>query len=167
MRRLALTVMALLAALPASAASADTLLVADPTAANVTVYGRPAAWWRRADDGTFRLVVRNGGEVADAPVPTSGHPFDPDLGPTSGNRRVVVSARDGALYRYDVGAGGEQKIAALSSSATDRAPSFFKDAIAFSRTDGPRPGWYLARPGRALKRLGRDGPPGAGPARPP
>jgi hypothetical protein len=71
---------------------------------------------------------------------------------------VVVYARGGDLYRYDVGAAAEQKIAALSTRATEAAPSFFKDAVAFARTDGSRPGWYLARPGRPLTRLSRDVP---------
>src|SRR5204863_329617 len=67
MRRLTLILTALITLLPTATASADTLLVADPSAANVTVYGSTAAWSRRADDGTYRLVVRDGGQVADAP----------------------------------------------------------------------------------------------------
>jgi hypothetical protein len=145
-------------AIAAPAASADTLLVADPSASNVTVYGSTAAWSRKADDGTYRLVVRSGGQVADAPVPSSSAPYDPDLGPTASNGRTIVYARGGDLYRYDVGAAGEQKITALSSSATERAPSSFKGAVAFARVGGSRPGWYLARPGRALKRLTKDAP---------
>ena len=140
-------------AVPA-AASADSVLVSDPSASNVTVYGSTAAWSRKADDGTYRLVIRNGGEVADAPVPPSSSPYDPDLGPTSGNARVVVYARGGDLYRYTVGSGAELKIAALSSKAAERAPSFYKEAITFARPSG----WYLARPGRPLTRLSRDVP---------
>jgi hypothetical protein len=145
-------------AVAAPAASADTLLVADPSASNITAYGSTSAWSRKADDGSYHLVIRDNGQIADAPVPPSSQPYDPDLGPTSSNGRVIVYARGGDLYRYDAGAGGEQKITALSSGATERAPSFFKDAIAFARTDGARPGWYLARPGKALKRLTKDAP---------
>jgi hypothetical protein len=145
-------------AIAPAGASADSVLVADPSASNVTVYGSTAAWSRKADDGTYRLVIRDGGRVADAPVPPSSRPYDPDLGPTSGNGRVVVYARGGDLYRYTVGAAAEQKITALSSKATERAPSFYKDAITFARADGSRPGWYLARPGRALERLSKDAP---------
>jgi hypothetical protein len=151
----ALAAALILGAVAAPAASADTLLVADPSASNVSIYGSTAAWSRKADDGTYRLVVRDGGQVADAPVPASSRPYDPDLGPTSGNGRVVVYARGGDLYRYDVGAAGEQKIAALSSKADEAAPSFFKDTVAFARTNGSRPGWYLARPGKAIRRLTR------------
>jgi hypothetical protein len=144
-------------AIAAPAAAADTLLVADPSASNVTVYGSTAAWSRKDADGTYRLVIRDGGTVADAPVPAAARPYDPDLGPTSGNGRVVVYARGGDLYRYDVGAAGEQKVTALSTKATESAPSFFKDAITFAR-GGSRPGWYLARPGRPLTRLSKDVP---------
>ena len=155
--RYATTLLAAVAssAVAVPAASADSVLVADPSASNVTQYGSTAAWSRKADDGTYRLVVRSGGQVADAPVPSSTRPFDPDLGPTAANGRVIVYARGGDIYRYDVGAQAEQKVAAISSSRTEAAPSFFKDRIAFARTDGAKPGWYLYRPGRTLKRLTR------------
>src|SRR3954451_15426953 len=146
----ALSAALILGAVAAPAASADTLLVADPSASNISVYGSTAAWSRKAGDGTYRLVVRDGGQVADAPVPASSRPYDPDIGPTSGNGRVVVYARGGDLYRYDVGAASEQKITALSSQATERAPSF-------SRTRSPsraatargRAGTWPARAGRS------------------
>src|SRR4051794_27970044 len=120
--RIATALMGSLAAgvLLAPAASADTLLVDDPTAANVTMVGSTAAWSRKADDGTYRLVVRDGGRIADAPVPPSSQPYDPDLGPVAGSTaRVVVYARGGDLYRYDVGAAAEQKLTAISSRATE------------------------------------------------
>jgi hypothetical protein len=142
-------------ALAAGVAAADTTVAADPTAQNVTTYGSTSAWSRKADDGTYRLVVSQGGQVADAPVPASGAPYDPDLGPTKANGRTIVYARGGDLYRYDVGAAAEQKLTALSSAAAEAAPSFFKDAIVFSRTGGSKPGLYLSRPGHGLKRLFR------------
>jgi hypothetical protein len=151
---LALGAALIAAAIAPAAASADSVLVADPSASNVTVYGSTAAWSRKADDGTYRLVIRDRGQVADAPVPPSSRPYDPDLGPTSSNARVVVYARDGDLYRYTVGSGAELRIAALSSKAAESAPSLFKDAITFARATG----WYLARPGRALTRLSKDVP---------
>jgi hypothetical protein len=136
-------------------AAADSTVAADPTAQNVTTYGSTSAWSRKADDGTYHLVVSQSGQVADAPVPASGEPYDPDLGPTKANGRTIVYARDGDLYRYDVGAAAEHKLTALSSDAVEVAPSFFKDAIVFSRTSGPKPGLYLSRPGHGLKRLFR------------
>jgi hypothetical protein len=142
-------------ALGAGVAAADTTVAADPTAQNVTTYGSTSAWSRKAGDGTYHLVVSQSGQVADAPVPASGEPYDPDLGPTKANGRTIVYARAGDLYRYDVGAAAEQKLTALSSDAPEVAPSFFKDAIVFSRTSGPKPGLYLSRPGHGPKRLFR------------
>ncbi len=136
----------------AGSAAADTLAVPDPTAQNVTAYGTTAAWSRQAADG-YHLVVATGGTVADAPVPAASKPYDPDLGPTATNGRTIVYARDGDLYAYDVGAAAERKLTALSSSATEIAPSFFKDRLVFSRTTGKRPGTYLLRPERNLTRI--------------
>jgi hypothetical protein len=141
-------------ALGAGAAAADTTVTPDPTARNVTAYGTTSAWSRKAADG-YHLVVAQGGAIADAPVPASPRPYDPDLGPAKGNGRAIVYARGGDLYRYDVGAAGERKLTSLSSAATEAAPSFFKDTIVFSRTTGPRTGLYLKRPGRSLTRLFR------------
>jgi len=146
--------LASLGTLGAGAAAADTTAVADPTAQNVTAYGTTAAWSRKAADG-YHLVVAQGATVADAPVPASPTPYDPDLGPTKANGRAVVYARGGDLYRYDVGAAAEQKLTALSSSATEAAPSFFKDRIVFSRTSGKSTGTYLKRPERKLTRIFR------------
>lgn len=138
----------------APAALADTTVAADPSAQNVTSYGTTAAWSRKAADG-YHLVIAQGATVADAPVPASSQPYDPDLGPTKANGRAVVYARGGDLYRYDVGAAAEQKLTALSSSANETAPSYFKDTVVFSRTDGRRPGTYLLRPKRKLTRIFR------------
>jgi hypothetical protein len=138
----------------AAPAVADSTVAADPTAQNVTAYGSTAAWSRRAADG-YHLVIAEGGAIADAPVPASSQPYDPDLGPTTSNGRAIVYARGGDLYRYDVGAAGERKLTSLSSAATEAAPSFFKDTIVFSRTTGRRTGLYVKRPGRSLTRLFR------------
>jgi hypothetical protein len=141
-----------LAGFGAGPAIADTTVAADPTAQNVTAYGTTAAWSRKAADG-YHLVVAQGGTVADAPVPAFSKAYDPDLGPTSANGRVIIYTRGGDLYRYDVGSAAEQKLASLSSGATETAPSFFKDTIVFSRTNGKSPGTYLKRPGKKLVRI--------------
>jgi hypothetical protein len=143
-----------LGAVGAPAALADTTVAPDASAQNVTSYASTAAWSRKAADG-YHLVVAQGASVADAPVPASSRPYDPDLGPTKANGRAIVYARGGDLYRYDVGAAAEQKLTALSSSANETAPSFFKDTIVFSRTDGKSPGTYLLRPKRKLTRIFR------------
>ena len=155
-RGTALAALALaLGALGAPAAQADTSVAADASAQNVTAYATTAAWSRKDADGRYRLVVASGATIADAPVPASSTPYDPDLGPTKANGRAIVYARGGDLYRYDVGAAAEQKLTALSSTATESAPSYWKDTIVFSRTTGRNPGTYLARPGRRLTRIFR------------
>ena len=143
-----------LGTLGAGSAAADATINPDPTAQNVTAYGSSAAWSRKAADG-YHLVVAHGGIVADAPVPASPTPYDPDMGPTKDNGRAIVYARGGDLYRYDAGAAAEQKLTDLSSSANEIAPSIFKDTIVFSRTDGRRPGTYVLRPKRGLTRVFR------------
>jgi hypothetical protein len=145
-----------------AAAQADTVIAPDSTAQNVTTYGSTSAWSRKAPDGTYRLVIRAGATIADAQVAPSPVPFDPDLGPTKTNGRVVVysrcagtSATSGCdVYSYDVKAGVESKVAAVSGRHTsETAPSFYKGAIAFSRAGGSKPGLYLYRPGKGLKRI--------------
>jgi hypothetical protein len=143
-----------LGTLGAGSAVADATINPDATAQNVTAYGSSAAWSRKAADG-YHLVVAHGGIVADAPVPPSPTPYDPDMGPTKSNGRAIVYARGGDLYRYDAGAPAEQKLSDLSSSATEIAPSIFKDTIVFSRTNGTRPGTYVLRPKRKLTRVFR------------
>jgi hypothetical protein len=152
MRRSAALGALALATIGAAAAAADSPVVPDATAQNVTAYGTTAAWSRRAADG-YHLVVATGAGIADAPVPVSSRPYDPDLGPTKAGGRAIVYARGGDLYRYDVGAAAERKLTAVSSSANEIAPSFFKDTIVFSRTNGKRPGTYILRPKRTLTRL--------------
>jgi len=64
------------------------------TAAILAAYGETAAWSRRAADGTHRLVVTDAAGVpADAAVRSCSVPFDPDLGPTRTNGRLVVYSR--------------------------------------------------------------------------
>ncbi len=150
---------ALLATAPASA---DTVIVADPTVQNVTAYASTAAWSRRAPDGSHRLVVRDGsGVVADAAVEPSSVPFDPDLGPTKGNGRLVVYSRCQTMstmrgcdvYGYDVGSRSERKIAAVSSArGSEVGPSYFKGVLAFGRI-GSGGGLYVYTPGRSVRRI--------------
>jgi len=87
-----------LCAAVAGTGAADSTVVADPSARNVTIYIGTSAWSRKAADG-YRLVIARGGVVVDAPVPPSRVPYDPDLGPTvqDGRKVAAVYARDGDL----------------------------------------------------------------------
>jgi hypothetical protein len=166
-RSLHLTATTLLAAgaaglLSSAPASADTVTVADATAQNVTAYASTSAWSRRDADGRYRLVVATASAAPhDAPVRSSSVPFDPDLGPTKTNGRVVIYSRcaEGSatkacdVYEYDVGARVERKVGAVSGRATSEiGPSYFKGTIAFGRT-GTRGGLFVKRPGKATRRI--------------
>lgn len=143
-------------------AHADTVVVADPTAQNVTAYASTAAWSRRTADGSHRLVVSDGaGSVADAAIDPSSVPFDPDLGPTASNGRFVVYSRCATgsatracdVYGYDLAARSERRISAASSSTrSEVGPSYFKGVVAFGRR-GARGGLYVAYRGRGARRI--------------
>jgi|GEM_PF-2729081 len=160
LRLIAATLLAAL--LPAAPAAADTILVADPTAQNLTSYARTAAWSRRAADGSYHLVVmRGGGAPADAAVTSSSVPLDPDLGPTIGTGLAVVYSRCAAgsrrrdcdVYSYNVDARVERRVARVSSrDASEIAPSQFRGVFAFART-GARGGLFIRRLGQRTRRL--------------
>jgi hypothetical protein len=148
-------------AMPASAL-ADAVVVADPTARNVTAYGVTSAWSRRASDGTYRLVVMGASGIPDdADARSSSVPFDPDLGPTSENQRVILYSRCASgsatrvcdIWLYDIATRRERKVTSFSSrGASEIGPSYFKGTVAFGRT-GARAGLYVARPGKGAKRI--------------
>jgi len=146
--------------LASAPAQADTVLVADPTAQNVTAYASTAAWSRRAADGSYRLVVSSAGVIADAAVDSLDVPFDADLGPTRTNGRFVVysrcrtgSATRGCdIYGYDLATRSERRLAVSSRTRSEVGPSFFKGALAFGRT-GSRGGLFVARDRRPAKRI--------------
>jgi hypothetical protein len=164
LRRLFATLLLALLALPAPS-MADTQLVADTTASDVSSYGATFVWSRQVADGSYRLVGHAGNLTADLPVAGAPVPFDADVGPLRGTQnRVAVysrcagsSATQGCdVYLYDFVTRSERKLAAISRPGTSEiAPSFFKGAVAFTRRGGSRPGLYLYRPGRGAKRLTR------------
>ncbi len=165
MRRIATTslLLALAASLPSAApASADSVVVADPAARNVTAYASTSAWSRRASDGSYRLVVMGASGIPDdADVRSSSVPFDPDLGPTADNERVIVYSRCATgsatracdIWLYEIATRRERKVTSFSSrGASEIGPSYFKGTVAFGRT-GARAGLYVARPGKGAKRI--------------
>ena len=131
---------AAISAIGAGPAAADTTVAADPTAQNVTAYGSTAAWSRKAADG-YHLVVAHGG--VDRRRAGAGLVARPTT-PTSARRRPTAarsSTPAAATCTATTSARrAEQKLTALSSSATESAPSFFKETIVFSRTTGKNTG---------------------------
>jgi hypothetical protein len=141
----------------AAAASADSLVVAAPGARNLTANGGYLVWAQPAPVGRWRLAVRApGGTVTTPAIADFGAPPAAQIGSTgfaiAGRRLLAIYSRcQGAsalagcdVYAYDLRAGTEERIAALSSRIyTETAPSIELGRIAFVRRGGgPRPGLY-------------------------
>ena len=144
-------------------AAADISVTTDPTAANVSALGSVAAWSRRAADGTYRLVLREGGAILDAPIGPSPHPFDPDVGTNGDNSLAIVYARCAGprkdsgcdIYRFDFSTRTESRFAAVSTAdLSETAPSYQRGVLAFVRSGGAKErGVYFYRPGNRPRRV--------------
>ena len=144
-------------------AVADTTVTADPTAANVSALGSVAAWSRRAADGSYRLVLREGGAIVDAPVRPSPHPFDPDVGTNADGSLAIVYARCAGtgkdsgcdIHRFDFSTRSESRVAAVSAAgSSETAPSYERGVLAFARSGTAKTrGVYFYRPGTRPRRV--------------
>lgn len=137
-------------------AVADTQVTPDPTAANVSALGSVAAWSRRADDGSYRLVLRENGAIVDAPVRPSPHPFDPDIGTNADGSLAIVYARctgpgkdSGCdIYRFDFSTRSDSRVAVSTAGSSETAPSYERGVLAFVRSGTAKTrGVYFNRPG--------------------
>ncbi len=135
-------------------AAGDTLVHGDPSAENLTAHGGVLMWSRRDAQGKHHLVQRVGTVVSDAPVASSGHAFDPDLGPAGKGRVVAVyeRCRKGFrrcdLYRLDVTSGRERRIRAVSTrGASEFGASVWGERYAFARQGPSREGLFTAARG--------------------
>jgi hypothetical protein len=141
----------------AATASADSLVAAAPGARNLTANGGYLVWAQPAAGGRWRLAVRApGGTVTTPAIADFGAPPVAQIGSTgfaiAGRRLLAVYSRcqgTSALagcdvYAYDLRAGTEERIAALSSRTySETVPSIELGRIAFVRRGGgPRPGLY-------------------------
>jgi hypothetical protein len=159
-----------LVAVSASAASADSLVVAAPGARNLTANGGYLVWAQPAAGGRWRLTVRApDGAVTTPAIADFGAPPAAQIGSTgyaiAGRRLLAVYSRCQGVsaiagcdvYAYDLRAGTEERIAALSSRTySETAPSLELGRLAFVRRGGgPRPGLYDASLGstKAPRRL--------------
>lgn len=137
-----LPLLVVLAALLAPAsAGADDVVAELARDTPIAAYGGVVAWSSYdAGSGAYRLVIRRRGEVARAPIAGARRAFDVSLGPDARGRIVAVytrcrtTTRRCDVYRYDVQARREHKIAAVSSPTQDEAwPVQWGDRIAFVR----------------------------------
>ena len=166
MRLLTLTLtVAVLGAAPASA-MADVLVAPAPGAVNLAGGGGYLAWFAPPSDSvdSWHLMVRTpDGTLArpaiaafDEPTPlaigsgVNAAPTDPRSRPLL----AVYGRDDGDLYAYDLRAGGERRLSALSTRAyREHAPSIQYGTIVFARSGGRRPGVYVASPRGSVRRL--------------
>jgi hypothetical protein len=124
-----------------AAASADTVVTELTRDTPIAAHGGVVAWSAfDAASGRYRLVVRRGDQAAPAPIAGSRRAFDVSLGPDARGRVVALYTRCRTpnhgcdVYRYDVGARSERKVAAVSSTARDEAwPVQWGDRLAFVR----------------------------------
>lgn len=101
--------------------------------------------------------------MSDAPVASSDHPFDPDLGPAGRGRVVAVyercrkGFRSCDLYRLDVASGRERKVRAVSTrGGSEFGASVWGERYAFVRESRSREGLFTATRGRVRFLTGSD-----------
>lgn len=147
--------LALLLAVAPAAHAADRVIARVDAPTPIAADRGLVAYSVRAGGDGFALVLRTStGVTTRAPVPTRSVPFDVDLGPDADGRTVAVYSRcdreppvgaGGAfqyhlgrgcdVYRFDVVAGRERRVAAASSpTASEYWPSIWRERIAFGRT---------------------------------
>jgi hypothetical protein len=144
MRRLAASVLVLLAVLVPAALARDGAVSSDRTATNLSAFGQGLVWSHTAQDGRSRLVLRGFGAPAELSVAPATGQFDPDLGQDASGRAVVVytrcaglSGRNCDVYSYDLARGRETTVKGASNSrCSEFAPSIWEGTVAFARSGG-------------------------------
>jgi hypothetical protein len=148
-RRLAIGMAAVLAALPATDASAaDTVVAMVPRATPVDVSGGHALWsaW---DGKSYRLTDHSAGRTRALPVGGRTVPFDADVGSDAQGEPIAVYSRcrrapldawalDGRrgcdLYLYRFASGRQSRITRANSTADEYFPAVWRGRLAFTRT---------------------------------
>ena len=153
----ALVLLTAAAALPASA-SADVIVSADPSAANVSAYAGAVAWSQKEPAGGYRLMAQVGGTVSALSIPSSRIEFNPDLGP-HGGAVVAVYQRCGGpcgTYEYSFSSGQERKLPSLYARGCHVVGlSAWRGTLAFVRRGDHcrRRGLFVRLPGHRIHRL--------------
>ena len=147
----------------AAPAAADSLIASAPGARNLTAGGGWLAWAAPTGNGQWQLVVGTpDGAVTTPDVPAFSSAPDPSIGSDyvdrrspDGKRIVAVYARpDGDVYRLDLAAGTETRVAGVSSRRyRESAPSITGGRYAFVRRGGRRDGVHVTRQGGRVVRL--------------
>lgn len=134
-------------AVTTSALFAPPVAVADDAVADlvretpISAYGGAVAWSAYdAASGRYALVIHQRAATTAARMATARRPFDVSLGPDAAGRVVALYTRCRAatrgcdVYRYDLRARRERRLAAVSSPVFDEAwPAQWRGRIAFVR----------------------------------
>lgn len=145
----------LVAVLPVSSASADTLSV-EPQAPKVSALDGTAAW-STFDQGAWYLVARREGVLERLPVAPRSVPFDVDIGTDASGRYVAAysrcrrdpvfvppQGRGCDLYAYDFFSRTERLLSGPSTdAASEYMPSLAGGRIAFGRIRDGRTDVYV------------------------
>lgn len=107
----------------------------------ISAYGGFVAWSDHdAVADRYRLMLRRGDSTTPAAITPARQPFDVSLGPDARGRVVALytrcrtTTRGCDVYRYDVAARRERRVAAASSPRHDEAwPVQWRDRLAFVR----------------------------------
>jgi hypothetical protein len=135
---LLLLVAAAVAVVPASA-SADEAVAETARPTPLAAYGGWSAWSRTDAGGRYVLQLRSpGGDVRDAPLPSSSAPWDVSLGPDAGGAVTAVYRRCRAsgcdVDRLDIVSGRTETLRAVSSPSFDEAtPAIWRSTVVFTR----------------------------------
>lgn len=148
-------IVVLVAALPATSASADTLSV-EPQAPKLSASDGTAVW-STFDQGVWYLVARRAGVLERLPVAPRSVPFDVDVGTDASGRQVAAysrcrrdpvfvapQGRGCDLYAYDFFSRRERLLRGPSTAAaSEYMPSLAGGRIAFGRVRGGRTDVYV------------------------
>ena len=142
-----------------SSAAADTVISVEPAAPKLSAAAGVLAWSNFDQaTGAWFLAIRRGTLVQRLPVAPRAVPFDVDLGHDARGHLIAVysrcdrepgfppTGRGCDLYRYDLDAGLERRLAGASTDvASEYLPSLDGGRVAFARV-------YERRAGVAVRR---------------
>jgi hypothetical protein len=135
----ALLVLLALAAAPAPAGAADTV-IAQPALSQVVSAHAGRIAWSEADG---RLMTWFNGIASQVPVPVQEGGFDVDLGPGPDGHTVAVYSREDGLYLFDFVTGAERRLGRLSKAGVrEQGPAISRTVVVFFRGTATRRGLY-------------------------